>query len=70
MGINLFLEEVLWNIIKGVLLFVDDGEIIKMLDSYKVSFISLIKYENIRYFIIYKMISILNGNCFVYVKFL
>lgn len=70
MGINLFLEEVLWIIIKGVLLFVDDGEIIKMLDSYKVSFISLIKYENIWYFIFYKMISILNGNCFVYVKFL
>lgn len=67
-GTNSPLEEVLRITIKGVPLSVDDGEIIKMLDSYKVSLTSPIKYENIRHPTTHKMTSILNGNRFVYAK--
>lgn len=65
-GTNSPLEEVLGITIKGVPLFVDDGEIIKMLDSYKISLTSPIKYENIRHPTTHKMTSILKGNRFVH----
>lgn len=54
--------------VKGVFLFVDDDEIMKMLKQFDLNFISGLKYENIRYFEIRKMIGILNGNCFIYVS--
>lgn len=52
--------------VKGVFLFVDDE--MKMLKQFDLNFISGLKYENIRYFEIRKMIGILNGNCFIYVS--
>lgn len=51
--------------VKGVFLFVDDDEIMKMLKQFDLNFISGLKYENIRYFEIRKMIGILNGKYFI-----
>lgn len=68
-GFLSFFENVFKIIVKGVFLFVDDNEVIKMLNDFNVFFISEFKYEKIWYLIIRKMIGILNGNCFIYVKF-
>ena len=61
-------ERVLRVTVKGVPLSVDDGEITKMLEKFKVVFTSGIKYEKIRDPETRKMTGILNGNRFVYIR--
>ena len=67
-GTSSLSEEILKITIKGVLLSVDDGEILKMLENFEVSLTSPIRYENIRNPTTRKMTSIVNGNRFVYAK--
>lgn len=57
-------------IVKGVFLLVDDDEVLKMFNKFNFSFNSDFKYEKIWYLEIYKMMGILNGNRFIYVKVL
>lgn len=54
-------------IICGLLLFVDDSVVFEMLDKFEINRKSEMKYENIRYFIIYCMINVLNGYRFLYI---
>ena len=61
-------ERVIKVTVKGVPLSVDDNEIVKMLESFNVTFSSGIKYENIRHPETRKMTGVLNGNRFVYIK--
>lgn len=61
-------EQVLKITIKGVPLSVDDSAVRNMLDQFKVSLCSEIKYEKIRNPSTLRMTEILNGNRFVYVK--
>ena len=61
-------ERVIKITVKGIPLSVDDAEILKMLDSFKVDLTSPLKYENIRHPITRKMTGILNGNRFAYAK--
>ena len=61
-------ETVIKITVKGVPLSVDDSEITKMLENFKVTLTSPLKYENIRHPITRKMTGILNGNRFVYAK--
>lgn len=69
-GFNDLFDNVIKIIVKGVLLFVDDNEVFNMLKNFNVLFISDIKYEKICYLVIRKMMSIFNGNWFIYVKVL
>ena len=61
-------EKVLKITVKGVPLSVDDGEVMKMLNKFNLSFTSDLKYEKIRHPETHKMIGILNGNRFIYAK--
>ena len=61
-------ESVIKITVKGVPLSVDDTEITKMLESFKVSMTSPLKYEKIRHPVTRKMTGILNGNRFAYAK--
>ena len=61
-------EEVLKVTIKGVPLSVEDSAVKKMLEQFKVSFCSDIKYEKITNPSTLRMTEVLNGNRFVYVK--
>lgn len=54
----------------GLFLFVDDFVVFELFEKFEVKFINKILYEKICYFIINKMISVLNGNCFLYIEFL
>lgn len=60
-------DKVFKVIICGLLLFVDDSVVFEMLDKFEINRKSEIKYENIRYFIIYCMINVLNWNWFLYI---
>ena len=61
-------EKVLKITVKGVPLSVDDGEVIKILKKFNLSFTSDLKYEKIRHPETHKMTGILNYNRFIYVK--
>lgn len=67
-GIEKSSEDVVRIMVCGIFLFVDDMCIKNMLEKLGVIFILDIKYEKICNFNIFKMIEILNGNCFVYMK--
>lgn len=54
--------------IYGVLFFVDDLVVFEMLFKFGVCFKSDLKYEKIRNLFNNKMISVLNGNRFIYVE--
>lgn len=69
MGIDFLDEKVVCVLVKGIFFFVEDSCVKNMLEGFGVKLISDIKYEKICYFIIYCMIEILNGNCFVYMLF-
>lgn len=61
-------DKVFKVIICGLLLFVDDSVVFEMLDKFEINRKSEMKYENIRYFIIYCMINVLNGYRFLYIE--
>lgn len=54
----------------GIFFFVDDLVVFELFEKFEVKFKSKIIYEKICYFIINKMMSELNGNCFFYIEFL
>lgn len=66
-GVKIINDNVLKIIIFGLLFFVDDSVVLEMLYGFEVEMKSEFKYENIRYLVIYKMISVLNGNRFFYI---
>lgn len=66
-GVKDLNDDVLKIIICGLFLFVDDSVVIEFLEKFNVFLKSEIKYEKIRYFVIYCMISVFNGNRFLYV---
>ena len=61
-------EKVLKITVKGVSLSVDDGEVMKMLNKFNLSFTSDLKNEKIRHPETHKMTGIPNGNRFTYAK--
>lgn len=64
----MFDDKFLKIIICGVFFLVDDSVVFEMLLKLKVFFKIEMYYEKIRNFEIKKMISVLNGNCFLYIE--
>lgn len=53
----------------GLFLFVDELVVVELFDKLGVKLKSKILYEKIRYLVINKMISVFNGNRFMYLEF-
>lgn len=68
-GVLSLCDNVFKVIICGFFLFVDDFVVLEMLYFFDVMIKSDFKYENIRYLMICWMISVLNGNRFIYIVF-
>lgn len=62
-------EKILKIWICGLLFLVFDIFVFEFLENLKLDLKSKILYEKIRYLVIKRMMSVLNGNCFVYVVF-
>lgn len=68
---NYNLNEIMFKIcICGLLFLVDDFVVFELLDKFGCVVKSKIFYEKIWYLVSNKMISVLNGNCFIYIELL
>lgn len=67
-GLEYFSDELFKVMICVVFFLVDDFVIFEMLLKLGVYLKSEFKYEKIRNFVNNKMISVLNGNCFIYIE--